>query len=398
MKVLLNDGLDKDGIKLFESAGIGIDAKKRDLSKLVQEIGQFDALIVRSSTIVTREVLKEGAQGSLKIVGRAGVGFDNIDVDAASEYGVVVKYAPFGNTNAAAEIALGLMLAVSRNIPQAHYTLKNRVWRKKDFVGSEISHKTLGIIGCGRVGQRLAQLTMGFDMHIVGFDEYPERVQRIFPESRIKYVPKDEVMSQADYLSVHTGGNGVVIGHHELSMMKPTAYLVNTSRGPNVDQEALYNALKGGRIKGAGLDVYEEEPQEGKPFTNKLTQLENIVFTSHLGASSLEAQRKTSAEMARVVIDYLVSGSFENAVNVGESIESERKPVHPLFIHHKDIPGAFAQINTVLGDAGINIRENPSRQLGKDGSVITIYQVHQKIEPPVLERLRNLGIVYSARL
>ncbi len=157
MKVLLNDGLEKEGLKLFQEAGIETDTKKRDLNALVSEIGQFDALIVRSATKVTREVLEAGAKGKLKIIGRAGVGYDNIDAAAASENGIVVKSAPYGSTNAVAELTIGLMLSISRNTPQAHHSLKNSVWKKGKFKGTELSYKTLGILGCGRIGQRLGR-------------------------------------------------------------------------------------------------------------------------------------------------------------------------------------------------------------------------------------------------
>src|SRR3989338_4794956 len=179
MRVLLNDGMDEEGLEVFKRAGIETDTRKRDIGKLVDEIGGFDSLVVRSATKVTRDVIEAGVKGNLIIIGRAGVGYDNVDVDAASEYGLVVKYAPHGNTNATAELAIALMLSVSRNIPQAHSSLVDGVWRKKEFQGRELSHKTLGIIGCGRVGQRLSQLVIGFDMEVIGYDP----VQN--PDSRI---------------------------------------------------------------------------------------------------------------------------------------------------------------------------------------------------------------------
>src|SRR4030042_6353646 len=165
MKVLLNDGLEKEGISLFEEFGIKADAKKRDPKALVADIGEFDALIVRSATKVTREVIEPGAKGNLKIIGRAGVGYDNIDVVAASENGIVVKCAPYGNTNAVAELTLCLMLDFSRNVPQAHQSLKSGVWKKEKLRGTALSYKTLGILGCGKIGQRVAELTRrGFDI------------------------------------------------------------------------------------------------------------------------------------------------------------------------------------------------------------------------------------------
>lgn len=395
MKVLLNDGMDEEGIELFRNAGIETDAEKKDPEALVRHIGEYDALVVRSATKVTRQVIEAGVRGSgcLKVVGRAGVGYDNIDVAAASEHGVVVKFAPHGNTNATAELALGLMLAVSRNIPQAHHSLKSGIWLKKPLRGVELSLKTLGVIGCGRIGQRLGELARGFDMRVIGYDLYPD------PQSRIEYVSRAELLAQADYLSLHTGGSEVIIGREELSLMKSSAYLINASRGQNVDEEALCEALTTGAIAGAGLDVYASEPKkEESEFTNRLRELPNVVLTSHLGASTAEAQKKTSVEMAQVIVDYLQKGGFANAVNAGERIESEERPVYPLFVSHRDIPGVFAKIDAVLGDSGVNIRETSSRLLGKSGFAMTVYLVHQKVGPQIVEKLGELEDVSSVRV
>ena len=176
MKVLLNDGLEKEGLKLFQDAGIETDTQKRDQNKLIADIAEFDALIVRSATKVTKEIIEAGAKGKLKIIGRAGVGYDNIDVAAASENGIVVKSAPYGSTNAVAELTIGLMLSISRKTPQAHQSLKNGVWKKEKLKGTELSYKTLGILGCGRIGQRLAEIAhRGFEMEVIGYDIKPCR-------------------------------------------------------------------------------------------------------------------------------------------------------------------------------------------------------------------------------
>ena len=271
MKVLLNDGLEKEGLKLFQEADIETDTKKRDLAALVCEIGQFDALVVRSATKVTREVLEAGAKGKLKIVGRAGVGYDNVDVAAASEFGIVVKSAPYGSTNAVAELTIGLMLSISRNTPQAHSSLKNSVWKKDKLKGKELAYKTLGLLGCGRIGQKVAQIAKrGFEMEVIGYDIKP------CLESGIKFLSKEEVLAKADYISIHTGGKDAIIGEKEFALMKPTAYVINTSRGSNIDQEALYKALKEGKIAGAATDVFKEEPKtEGAEFKDQLKEPEN---------------------------------------------------------------------------------------------------------------------------
>jgi D-3-phosphoglycerate dehydrogenase len=393
MKVLLNDNLASEGIKVFEEFNIAVDTQKRDLKALIADIGEFDALVVRSGTKVTRKVLEAGARGKLKIVGRAGVGYDNIDVAAASENGIVVKCAPYGNTNAVAELAICLMLNISRNIPQAHHSLKGGKWKKAEFKGTELSYKTLGILGCGKIGQRLGELARrGFDMEVIGYDICPST------ESTLKYVSKDEVLSKADYVSIHTGGKAVVVGEKELALMKPTAYLINTSRGSNIDAEALYKALKEERIAGAAIDVYIEEPKvEGADFKSKLRKLDNIIFSSHLGASTIEAQRETSTEIARVVVKYLFGGDFTSAVNAGESIEFEEKPVYTLFIHHRDVPGVFANIDKVLADNDINIRANYSRQIGSSGYAISVYVVHKKISSAIIGSLKEIKNIVNVK-
>ncbi len=393
MKVLLNDGLEKEGLQIFQQAEIETDTKKRDPKALIAEIASFDALVVRSATKVTREVLEAGAKGRLKIVGRSGVGYDNIDVEAASEFGIVVKSAPYGSTNAVAELTLGLILSLSRNIPQAHNVLRSGVWSKDKLKGHEVAFKTLGLLGCGRIGQKVAQLAhRGFDMETIGYDIRP------CPESGIKFISKEEVLRKADYVSIHTGGKDCLIGEKELALMKPTAYLINTSRGANVDEEALYKALKEKKIAGAALDVYSQEPKaEGTEFQNKLRELDNVVFTSHLGASTVEGQRETSMEIARVVSGYLLGGDFTNSVNAGESIELEEKPVYTLFIHHRDVPGVFANIDKVLADNDINIRANYSRQIGKTGYAISVYVIHKKVPAKTLEVLKKVDNVCDVR-
>ena len=393
MKVLLNDGLEKEGLKLFHDFGIETDAQKKDLNKLIADIGLFDALVVRSATKVTKEVIEAGAKGKLKIIGRAGVGYDNIDVAAASEKGIVVKSAPYGSTNAVAELTIGLMLTISRKTAQAHHSLKNKVWKKDKLRGTELSYKTLGILGCGRIGQRLAEVARrGFDMEVIGYDIKP------CIESGIKFVSKEEILAKADYISIHTGGKEVVIGEKELALMKPTAYLINTSRGSNIDEQALYKTLKEGNIAGAALDVYLDEPKsEGAEFKNQLAELDNVVLSSHLGASTTEAQRETSTEIAHVVSGYLLGGDFSNSVNAGESIELEEKPVYTLFIHHLDVPGVFANIDKVLADNDINIRANYSRQIGNSGYAISVYVLHKKVSSDILKKLKAIPNICNVK-
>jgi len=296
MRILANDGLNEEAVALLKKEGFTIETEKRSTEDLLGEIGDFDALLVRSATKVTREIIEAGTKngGKLKIVGRGGVGTDNIDLEAAKECGVIVKFAPNGNTNATAEHALGLMFAIARKVPMAHRTLMSGVWHKKRFAGNELHGKTLGIIGCGRIGQCLAGKALGIGMKTVGYDLYQMQ------DSNVDYLPSiDDVLKVSDFISLHTGGKTAIITEREFKLMKPTAYLINASRGSNVSEEALCNALKNGVIAGAALDCYEKEPKrEGDSFQSCLHELDNIVMSAHLGASTKNAVRKTGLEIA----------------------------------------------------------------------------------------------------
>ncbi len=383
MRILANDGLNEEAVAYLKKEGFTVETEKRSVEDLLGEIASFDALLVRSATKVTRDILEAGSKngGKLKIVGRGGVGTDNIDLEAAKECGVIVKFAPNGNTNATAEHALGLMFAVARKVPMAHRTLMGGTWHKKRFQGNELMGKTLGVIGCGRIGQALAGKALGIGMKTVGYDLY--RMQ----DSNVDYLDSiDEVLKVSDFISLHTGGKNAIITERELKLMKPTAYLINASRGSNVQEAALYNALKNGVIAGAALDCFEKEPKrEGEPFACCLHELDNIVMSAHLGASTHNAVRKTGLEIAEVVTRYLRRGDFGNSVNVGETVEEEGKRIYALFITHEDKPGMFGKFGTALGDLGVNIRENNSRFLSD--SVQTVYVVHQEPTEEVREKL-----------
>ncbi|QLA15420.1 phosphoglycerate dehydrogenase [Desulfolutivibrio sulfoxidireducens] len=387
MKILANDGLVEEGIQYLHKEGFEVDTVKRDLDDLIGDIKDFDALLVRSATKVTREVIEAGTKngGKLKVVGRGGVGTDNIDLVAARENGVIVKFAPNGNTNATAEHALGLMFGVARKVPFAHATLKSGIWHKKRFQGGELMGKTLGIIGCGRIGQALATKAKALGMKVVGFDVYRKL------DSEVDYLDTvDDVLRVSDFVSLHTGGRETLIGPKELKIMKNTAYLVNASRGVNVDEDALYDALKNGEIAGAALDTYRKEPKrEGEPFENRLMEFDNVVFSAHLGASTRNAMRRTGLEIAEVVAKYLRLGDFNQSVNAGQTVEEEGREIYTIFITHEDTPGMFGKFGVAFGEMGVNIRENNSRKL--NDHVQTVYVVHQKPTPEVCRRIGEIA-------
>lgn len=263
--------------------------------ELCREIGDCEVLIVRSSTRVTRRVIEAGKK--LKMIARAGVGIDNIDVKAAEERGIKVVYAPEASKTAVAELVLGLMLCWARKIPQAYRELKEGRWEKEKFVGTELKGKTLGVVGVGRIGGEVALKALAFGMRVLGYDLVRrEEMER----EGVKYVDLPTLLRESDFVTLHvplTPQTERMIGERELSLMKPTAVLVNTSRGRIVDERALLKALREGRIAGACLDVFEEEPTKNL----ELLSLPQVIPTPHLGASTIESQRNISLILAEKI-------------------------------------------------------------------------------------------------
>lgn len=312
MKILVTEAISETGISLLK-AEHEVDVRKVSPAELLEIIPEYDALITRSETKVTAEVLARGTR--LKVVGRAGVGVDNIDVAAATERGVVVVNVPGANTYSTAEQAFGLLIAVARNIPQAHHALaREGRWDRKTFVGTELHGKTLGIIGLGRIGSEVAVRARAFGMKVLAYDPY-------VPASRAEHlgvtlVPTiPELLPQVDFLSIHaakTPESARLIGAAELALMKPTARIVNCARGGMVDEEALYEALKEGRLAGAALDVFTSEPCTDSP----LFALPNVVVTPHLSASTAEAQDANGRYIAQYVLRVLRGELVPEAVNL----------------------------------------------------------------------------------
>ena len=276
---ILNEILQKNGLKITYEPEITPDQIK-------EKISNFDIVIVRSRTKITKEMIDKASQ--CKIIARVGVGLDNIDVDAAKAKGIRVINAVEGAMNAVAELVLGLMLSMAREIPRADREIRNGNWLKKELMGSELSGKYLGIVGLGNIGKRLAKLARGLNMNIIGFDVMPIADDFARDVGLIK-ADIDALLSSADYISFHvplTETTHHLVNTKRISTMKKTAYIINTSRGEIIDEDALYDALKEGKIAGAALDVFEKEPAVG----NKLATLPNVVCTPHIGAQTKEAQ------------------------------------------------------------------------------------------------------------
>ena len=276
---ILNEILQKNGLKITYEPEITPDQIK-------EKISNFDIVVVRSRTKITKEMIDKATQ--CKIIARVGVGLDNIDVDAAKAKGIRVINAVEGAMNAVAELVLGLMLSLAREIPRADREIRNGNWLKKELMGSELSGKYLGIVGLGNIGKRLAKLARGLNMNVIGFDVMPIADDFARDVGLIK-ADIDTLLSSADYISFHvplTETTHHLVNSKRISTMKKTAYIINTSRGEIIDEDALYNALKEGKIAGAALDVFEKEPATG----NKLATLPNVVCTPHIGAQTKEAQ------------------------------------------------------------------------------------------------------------
>ncbi len=299
MRILITDGLEAEAIASLKRAH-QVDVAELDAKALLDQIPAYDALIVRGRTKVTKEVFAKTTH--LKVVGRAGVGVDNIDLAEATARKVLVVNAPSASTVSVAELALGHMISWCRFLPQADKSIKEGKWEKKSFEGHEIYGKTLGLIGSGRIGAEVAKRAQAFGMRVIAFDPYlpPEIAAKI----NVALVPKETVLRESDFISIHaalTPETRGMMGAKDLALMKKTAVLVNCARGEIVQEAALAEALKAGVIAGAALDVFEKEPPAGSP----LLSAPHVVFTPHLGASTHEAQARAGAIIAEQVMKAL---------------------------------------------------------------------------------------------
>jgi len=347
MKILVSEKLAEKGIELLQASGHEVDVKL-DLTpeELIAIIPDYEALIVRSATQANREVIEAGIK--LKIIGRAGVGVDNVDVDAATERGVIVCNAPTSNVISAAEQTMALMLASARRTPQANASMKEGRWDRSKFTGNELYQKTLAIFGLGRIGGLIAERAKAFGMELIGFDPYcsPERAAHL---GVTLYEDLDEILPLADFITVHLPKTKETIGMfgaEQFKKMKNTVYLVNTARGGIYDMEALAEALKSGEVAGAAIDVYPKEPCIESP----LHVIDNCILTPHLGASTKEAQLRAGVQTAEFVLLGLAGKMVPTAVNVTLVPDDVMSAVSP-YIEACQICG---NILAQLADEGIS--------------------------------------------
>jgi len=341
MKILVSDPISDHGVELLKANPQFVVDKKIGLKEdeLCAIIGEYDALVVRSQTKVTQRVLE--AAKKLKIIGRAGVGVDNVDVEAATRRGVIVMNTPGGNTISTAEHAFSMMMAMARKIPQAHASVKAGKWDRKSFEGTELHGKTLGVIGMGRIGSEVAKRAVVFGMRVVAYDPFlsPSRAKAL----QVEVVELEEVYRQSDFITVHvpvTEQTKGMIGKNAIAKMKKGVRLINCARGGILVEADLLDAIKAGKVAAAALDVYEKEPPTGNP----LLELDNIVFTPHLGASTQEAQESVGTEIAEQIAEALSGGTIRNAVNM-PSVDAKVLAALQPYIGFAEVLGRFlAQI------------------------------------------------------
>jgi len=351
-KVLISDALSPAAVQIFKDRGIEVDfqpALGKDKEKLAAAIGNYDGLAIRSATKVTGKIL-EWAK-NLKVIGRAGIGVDNVDIPAATARGIIVMNTPFGNSITTAEHAISLMLALARQIPEADASTRAGKWEKNKFMGVEIFGKTLGVIGCGNIGSIVADRALGLKMKVIAYDPYLSADRAA--DLGVEKVELEELFKRADFITLHTPlteKTRNIINAEAIKAMKNGVRIVNCARGGLVDEAALYEALKSGQVAGAAFDVFVTEPATENP----LFSLPNVVCTPHVGASTSEAQENVALQIAEQMSDYLLRGAITNAINF-PSISAEEAPKLKPFIALAEKLGSFAGQLTETGVSKVQL-------------------------------------------
>ncbi|MEH6718680.1 MAG: phosphoglycerate dehydrogenase [Aurantimonas endophytica] len=337
-RVLVSDKLSPTAVQIFKDRGVEVDYLPdlgKDKEQLLAVIDQYDGLAIRSATKVTEKLIE--AATKLKVIGRAGIGVDNVDIPAASRKGIIVMNTPFGNSITTAEHAVALMFAVARQLPAADASTQAGKWEKNRFMGVEITGKTLGVIGCGNIGSIVASRGVGLKMRVIAFDPFlsTERASQL----GIEKVDLEELFKRSDFITLHTPMTEKtkgIIDRNAIAQMKDGVRIINCARGGLVVEADLAEGIKSGKVAGAGVDVFEVEPATDSP----LFGLENVVCTPHLGASTTEAQENVALQVAEQMADYLVRGAVTNAINM-PSITAEEAPTLTPFVKLAEVLGDF---------------------------------------------------------
>ncbi len=338
-KVLVSDKLSETAVQVFRDRGVEVDFKPelgKDKDGLLAAIGGYEGLAIRSATKVTEKLI--AAADKLQVIGRAGIGVDNVDIPAATSRGIIVMNTPFGNSITTAEHTIAMLMAVARQIPEADASTRASKWEKNRFLGVEVTNKTVGIIGCGNIGSIVADRAHGLKMRVLAYDPFltPERAADL----GVDKVELDELLARADFVTLHTPlteATRNIISAEAISKMKTGARLINCARGGLVDEAALLAALESGKLAGAGVDVFVEEPA----IDNPLFEAPNIVCTPHVGAATTEAQENVALQIAEQISDYLIDGAITNALNF-PSISADEAPKLTPFIKLAEQLGSFA--------------------------------------------------------
>ncbi|MCP4071827.1 MAG: phosphoglycerate dehydrogenase [Hyphomicrobiales bacterium] len=402
-KVLVSDKLSETAVQIFRDNGVEVDFLPevgKDKVKLLEIIGKYDGLAVRSATKVTEKLI--ASADNLKVVGRAGIGVDNVDISAASRKGIIVMNTPFGNSITTAEHAIALMLALARQIPEANTSTHSGKWEKSRFMGVELTNKTLGLVGCGNIGSIVAERAKGLKMKVAVFDPFLSQYRA--DTLGVEKVELDEMLSKADFITLHvplTDKTRNIIDADAITKMKDGVRIINCARGGLVAEQDLVAALNSGKVAGAAFDVFESEPAIDNPMFN----LPNVVVTPHLGASTSEAQENVAIQVAEQMSDYLVNGAVTNALNM-PSISADEAPRLLPFVKLAEYLGSFVGQVTdspikrfeILYDgavAGMNTRALTSAALA--GLIKSQLSEVNMVSAPLLAKERGINVSETKR-
>lgn len=391
MRLLVSDNISQRGIDIFKRAGLEVDVKTGlKPEELKSIIGNYNALIIRSATKVTADIIEQAT--NLKVIGRAGSGLDNVDRVAASKHGIVVMNTPGGNTITTAEHTIALLFAIARKIPQAHMSVVSGKWEKKVFMGTELFNKTIGILGLGNIGTEVAKRVQGLGMYVIAYDPF-------LSEDKAKSLGVERVdiptlLKRADFITVHTpltNDTRNLINSKNIKDLKDGVYIINCARGGIVNEKALLEGLNSGKIAGAALDVYEIEP----PVNNPLIGHEKVVCTPHLGASTKEAQEKVAIAIAEQVTDFLINGTIKNAVNFPSIPADQISVLQPYITLAEKVGGFASQISEGgITEVTIEFRGEVSKL---NTSPITIAALKGALTPIIQENVNFVNAPYIAK-
>ncbi len=400
-KVLISDSLSPRAVEIFKERGVEVDVKvglKPDELKAI--IGDYDGLAIRSATKVTKDIL--AAATNLKVVGRAGIGVDNVDIPAATARGVVVMNTPFGNSITTAEHAIAMMFALAREIPAANASTHAGKWEKNRFMGVELFGKVLGVIGCGNIGGIVADRAVGLKMKVIAFDPFlsPERATEIGVEK----VELEDLLKRADFITLHTPlteATKNILDAKALAKTKKGVRIINCARGGLIVEEALQAAIEAGHVAGAALDVFAEEPAKAHPLFGN----EKVIATPHLGASTTEAQENVALQVAEQLADYLVSGAVVNALNM-PSVSAEDAPKLRPYMKLAEQLGGFAGQITETGIKAVTIEyegqaaelnTRPLTAIVLKGLLGPLMESVNMVNAPVIAKERDIKVSETKR-